>query len=40
MFDINQYDSFSFAFDGVLVNEINGEVNLHKDEMQALILIY
>jgi hypothetical protein len=37
MFDINQYDSFSFVFDGVLVNEINGEVNPHKDEMQALL---
>jgi hypothetical protein len=37
MFDINQYDSFSFAFDGVLADEIDGKLNTHKDEMQALL---
>ena len=38
MFDINQYDSFSFVFDGVLTDEIDGKINPYKDEMQALFL--
>jgi hypothetical protein len=36
MFNINQYDSYSFVFDGVLSDEVNGVLNPHKDYMQKL----